>query len=160
MKIACSLVKIEPIERTEAAEEEEENCKRENICSTFYSRSRVRRASSCMYRSIAIFIPAYDMDFAFDACSIAECVCVFSFVALPWRLVCAWLLDQSAYNILYIYMVCTQLILVWISLTFAEQNWIDILFQAFWQMNEEHCGWFSDEYAVKSECAAEKNHSD
>lgn len=86
MKIAFSLAKIESIERTEAVEEEkqeEENCKRENICSTFYCRVRasqaqpysVHRTSSYMYRSQAIFIPAYDMDFAFDACSIAECVC-------------------------------------------------------------------------------------
>lgn len=43
LKIAISLAKIDQIERTEAAEaEEEENCKRENICSTFYSRARSR----------------------------------------------------------------------------------------------------------------------
>lgn len=136
MIIAFSLAKIEAIERTEAVDEveEEENCKRENICSTFYSQ-HTHRTSSCMYVSISIW---HGFCSAFDACSTTKCVCVCLCVCLfllpyldgmsfSWpvnlALGCSTIvkIHINLYK-KYAYTVCTHLILVRISLTFTEQN--------------------------------------
>lgn len=94
MKIAISLVKIEQNERISKQPKKKKTTKRktvkEKIFAPLFIPERTCGRSYIFHTYIYRCMPAYDMDFAFDACFNVEyvCVCLCVYFCCPALMVC------------------------------------------------------------------------